>query len=562
MRVKSNRRRGVTILLGTVVLVLLVIAVVGLTRHIQASRVAAGAEGAAVGALAMDAAQSAIEEALAAIAVSANTKGTPLFEALRAERPVLRPLVIGAPVCAKALDSDPLTRELDLEGAGVRVSLLAIGAAGDTSMDRKATLELSATVRHASTGIVRRVRRKQGARVALLTAPRPFDQFTYITLDAAPLIDPGTNAALGKTLDWMRDLRDVVGPKVGGEARDLLDRINRAVQASGKQDVAALVGPFNADRLPAPPAFTTSVVDEYHYLPAGLVLFTKEPALADLALAYQAPGWQKRTAEVETNRTRFTAARATYDAALEKVKRVSDYQAAGFSISAVTPAFDAWKQALKDLGQALTALEEAQSAQLADHHAYTQRWGELAGAAREGFVKMGPVLSVDAFARRAEHTLRGPDAPEQLRKLLQKYASTGLQATVHLDTTTPLDVAQALSGRPFKGRLVLSTAGPVSLRDVSVADLASDLLVICAGGEMTVAGTVRAALIAHDGFVSTPDATLSGLLIQPEVTQPAGLHGRLVNDGRFYSAGTGSFHPAFAQVSLSPWADQTTVERE
>lgn len=573
MTLRYPDRRGAGLVLVIALVVLLMSSVVALSRKVHASRVSGTAQTATVGALALQAATAAVDEALVVLGERANKPGDLLYQHLRqADTPGPLALDLAVPITAQLLKSDALTAGFAI--GAVKATLAPRKRAGWASYEHEGRVRLVAECVHGPTGTLRRLVREHTLRVNLLGTPRPFDQATWMALRGELLIDRDANARIADAVETSSNVKNQLAPTFQAQIRETVRKMNEMLTAVGVtgalKDPEATAAPFGPEKFPAPPKVGRGVEDPFHYFPNEVILFSQADRVEDLAWLNLAPRADRLAADVARTRAASLEALQRYESARAAFESAAN-GASGSNVEPVIRAYGAWLGTVEPLGAALQAASQARTAQLANYQDYQEKIGEMTGTTRRKLLEQAVQLESDAMSRRATHRFGGPTANEDAVRFLARYTGpkatgSGLHAVVFVDNQGgrpfSLDALRGPDGRvTIRGKLTLACTGAVELKDVVLAN-GNGLCVIRAGGALTASGRVEASLIPCDELRADASLALSGNVILAAGFDPARLAGRLDRaNGRYASGVSGAFQGEYTQATVAPWALSSFVER-
>lgn len=570
----SASRRGTGIVLMVVLIVLVTGCLVMVARKAHASRVSNGAQTVIAGTLALEAADAALDEAFVTLGRRANTPGDALYAHLRAAAvPGAWQGTLPVPITLAHLRADPLLAGITI--ANVRAELLSRRQVGLAPADHEGRVRLTAEAVHGPTGTLRRVTREHTLRVNLLSTPRPFDQLTWAAVQGERLLDPAGNTRIAEAVESLTDLREKLAPNLREEVQKTVQKLDVLLRALGREEKAvdpdALAALFAADRFPAAPQVSADLRAPFHWLPREAVLCSKVAQVDDLAQLDLTPRADVAARDSAAAQAEADRSLSNYHAAHERMMaalRATSARKADVSVAMAATAV--WLTAVQRLAVALVGFEKARTDQLGVYRAYEDATIELGGAARTYMLDLARQLDADVLSMRATHRFTGRGAVDRAVAFIAGYtgpkADRGLHAVVFVDNRDDrplkLDALRREDGKVhLRGKLTLAVTGGVDLENVVLEDRGADLLVVRAGGRLTVRGRVEASLIACDEVLPAEGAALSGDLILAGAFDPRRLHGRLDRDERYVSGVAGAFRGELSQATLSPWALRTFVER-
>jgi len=578
----KTTRTGSGLVLTVVLFVLFVIALVSFARKVQSSRVSGTVQSSTMGTVASKIAASAIDEAVFLLGERLN--GEPedeLYRLVRQETvPKRRSFIQPTATVIRLLAADELTRGYVLVNKGVQVTFLERVQTSLAPWEHRGSVRFCAEVRHPATRIVRRLTRDYTLRLNLLSTPRPFDQFTWAVVEPMNLLDPKANERIDGVLESMRVIRDQVAPTVKSQVESTLKLMNSATQALDSKlgtshepyDVNRYTANFERDSFPVPPRFTAQVSDQHHYFDNRIVLFGKESVVPDLSILYLRPRADRANSKVEATRKEYETVLRQYE---EKSRRLNELAQSvknnPLLAIQLKIEFDGWLRTVEQLGTRLREVSNANSEQVKTYVDYTNMAGELTNRNQAFVTALANDLAVDRWKLRSSHRFEGPRAVEELNRFLDRYLRGPEQPKIHgvvyVDNgVTPLTFDSFRKGDGkvrIRGKLNLCATGSVHLTNVVLDDPKTDLFVVCAQGEVKVAGEVHASLVVRGGLIAAPDVKLSGNLVLVESNRPEQLRGRLENrDMRYFSGVSGGFKNEYTYASFGPWATQSSMERE
>lgn len=575
---RSRERRGVGVVLLVVMVIVMAACVITAARQVQASRVTGSAQTVEAGAMALQAANAALEEVLVTLGRQANDPDHALFKHLRqGQVPRGMEMTVPAPLTLAQLRADPMNATLTLTGGGVRVSLLERKRMGLTQTEHEGRVRLVCEAVHVPTGTLRRVTREHSLRVSHLSTPRPFDQFTWCVVNGERQLDPAANTRMAEAVEALTDLRTRRAPKLVDEVKDAVKKFNRMVDAlaGGKSDKhideAELASLFDPAKFAEPPVIGDSVTAGFHWFPSAVVMFSKTNSPVQLADLYLKPRADRAASDSEAAWTAATKTISAYEQATTKLHdAVRKSSARNVDISVMMRAFAEWLGTLRPLSDALERSSEARAAQLDLYKSYQESATELTDSARSALLQQATQLDTDAMSRRAVHRFEGAGSEQRALEFLGRYcgptSERSLHATVFVDNRGGrpfnLDSLRGSDGKVrIRGKVTLAVSGAVDLANIVLGDRTTDLFVVYAGGVLAARERVEASLIAADEFRPT-DLVLSGNLVLAGAFDPARLAGVLDRDGGRYASGAGrSLVGVYTQAALSPWALKSFVER-
>lgn len=138
-------------------------------------------------------------------------------------------------------------------------------------------------------------------------------------------------------------------------------------------------------------------------------------------------------------------------------------------------------------------------------------------------------LSVSAMERRAQIVV---GSPAELAQLFQSRLANGGSLSGVIRVVSPQPVRFACTA--FRGRCLVSCAGPVVVGDVRVEDATRDRLTIASDAQVLVTGhDVQADVIALEDLVMGTVATVHGSVVSGRFPHASGLTGRDLGRCRF-----------------------------
>lgn len=577
----GRSRRGLGIVLGVVMLVLLIGALVGIARKVQASRVVNTAMVASVGALALETAASALEEALVKLGERANTPGDDVYEYLRTEGlPAPRTFSIEVPFTRAQLAADPLTKTVEVESGGVSVEFLQRVQLGTASYEHTGRVRLTAAAAHDAAGIRRELVREYDLKVNLLSTPKVFDQLSWTILQPEPFLDPEGNPRIDRTVEAMKTLRDTTAPGLETQIRDLLTRVNEKLQEINSSqggsyemyDIESLVRPFNRDGLPQPPTFTTDPNAEYHYFTNEPLLYSQELVTSDLGRINLRPVADQRMAAVDRALSTYQEDIARYNRVKAELDQLANQQPLSRELGErVDAKFEQYLEEVRKVGERTQEVATELQGMITLYHDYMRDFPSFVPEHRTEVLKFAPQLDAAYYTRTAQHIFRGPDSVDRCIAFLRRYLGPAsspdekLHASIYIENESPLDfdrLRTAAGTLVIKGKLLIAASGDVNLHDIKVGDESTDLFVVVAGGKLKARGAVHGSLIANSVELDS-DLALRGNLMIRGVTDPAALRGRLDNSGfRYFSGVQNAFKGAYVHAALAPYPVASTVERK
>jgi hypothetical protein len=380
-------------------------------------------------------------------------------------------------------------------------------------------------------------------------------------------LDPAANGRIDNAVNTMNAIR-ADAPNIEKSIRDFLERYNGELTGGAQPvNVERYAGPFKVDNFqPLPRTFTNSVRDPCHHFPDQLVIFGTDSTVDDLSVLYLRPRADAQSAQVESLRGGYSGLCAQFQQQAQTINSLAPSLLANPSNPSggqqLEDVFHQWLSTAEELGRTAKTFYSALNDLLTVYVTYTDLCGELGGQPRMDLIGQAGNLSLGEWKARAHHQFKDSDSA---MRFLEGYwkAQNGPAEPVHtvlyVDNPQPLN----LSGKQVYGKIVIVSTGAVKLSDVKLADQGRDVLVVCAGGPLTVSGHVEASLIAHKGISCAADTQLIGNLILLKVSDPRALKGRLQNpDKHYYSGITGSFKGAYTHVLFAPWSADSNVSRK
>lgn len=599
-------RRGMGSLLAAVVLFFIICFGVGISRHIMSTQVRNNAQSTSVGSLAQEVCRSALEEAGANLEAQMNDPSQTVFKNVRAETGIIPAtrMDMDVPRTIERLKGpgNELLSGFAIEGGKVNVELVNVRRFSSTAYENVGTFRMLVSVKHGPTGVRREIRVERSYKLALLTVPRPYDQFTVSIRYPLPLYGETANLYI---LDALR----IMEPLAAGDRERLVERITTVLEyvnaqiqrgndALGRQDLRAeaqanqlqipdpgekynieeFVNPLQSAVLLVPPPFAEDVTAPWHYFPNdrdGLILATKVPRIilggdkTPAPIAFEIAGQPGSVMEVVprgADRAR-TLAFLNLKPRLDIIaRRIRDLQ----------PKHEQQYDQIWKLMQELVDLCAKDPASVDEYRARLARSDQIKVALRRLVPSEATTMNdlsqacalllaevrkyTDFFIESVE------DRVEWLHNFLthfnieewDKRATYRFEgATAAKDFIAFLDLYKKqnravngvavvknpgetlkLENRVIHGKLVVVATGDVTLINVRYREPKVDLLTVQSLGTLTVRGEVHAALVAKGDFRPAQDTRIHGMLMLEQVLNPDLLTGSLENVER----GTDNVH--------------------
>lgn len=582
VRSRCGRRAGFGTVLGLVLFLLLSLGVIGLGHAFFSSFVSDQAQTAHMGDLALELAGDAVTAAHWTLCAKANTpEGGLLYEGFRGPLAPFVASLRGAdlPGLADEFRSRP---GFELVSDAVDVELLWQARASvrhPTEYDRLGAVRLSAAVRYAPLGVVRRLRQTYDLKVSLTTTPRPFDAYTFFVGDPKALVnsfavDDDANKSLQRAVGRPAEVRRAAEEQKRGYEK-VLAELQRS-QAPEAAQLEALVGDALAalDEMLAqwPPVVTLTPpgagaagggdqVREFPRVPWAAASTAPRIELATLNLPAKGRSRMARLQELEA---RFQQAADACEALIQRVK-----SGAYGDLGRLPELQRAWCAA------ALALAQEYRAQLMEDYKPFQDLVTELTGPALE---RLQPALAAldpkDLLVRScavvaARDVLGLGDArplPAKLAGLLDRRPLFSGMLYVHNPGQ------ELVVERTFRGRAVLVVPGDVTVRRARVEQATRDTLTLACFGRLAVEGFAQCSLVTAGRLQMEDRVTVTGNLVALRLdfgglAPERVLAGTLVRDPRLVSGppeadGTHATVGAdFEHVALGPEPVFVEVER-
>lgn len=521
LRRPASRRAGLGAPLVTVLVVIIILTLLGISLSFRGRSVTATVRRGILRDGANHLAASAAAEAIHWLRREANREGSPAFEFFRAEEPASLELALtDLPFTAQALEAEGRYR---LEG-GVHIRNLRRTPAsrkegGGESFEYLGVLRVEArTV--GPRGIEGLDQADYGYRVVLTAAPRPFDLPTFMLLDAEELLSRDAyrghaNAALqacytrldvfmGAFLEFQsafarlaEQLRDAGGNAAAQQVAEEL------AQAFG-EGLARPTWKARSWILRGPEAPTHLNPDELHLFAPEVLVYSlsEEIDLGKLHL----PARVGETARfLERDEPEL-------EALAGQLRPVLEGNAAGMDPAEVRRRFMTYRD------RVLAHVEKIDE-MFSVYKEFQDELVEVWGGARAEILQQAGKLDWEDQVWKTPRIFRGPQGRSRAAEYLAGKPRGMVVLEAAEDAAEPLEVDLA----DFRGRLVLASNGPLVLRRVSVGDPSQDAVVVLAHGSLSVRGPVQAGLVSLGGAYSGAGESTQGALVLASLPGGAGL---------------------------------------
>ncbi|MBI2943351.1 MAG: hypothetical protein HYY25_04050 [Candidatus Wallbacteria bacterium] len=525
-------RRGIGALPVIVMALLMVLAFVGLAQRQFGSQVANQTYRLAMGRLAEQLADSAVEEALHVVRTHANDPGHPIFMELRGE--VYPDQTAEVPLTVRAPHAERLAREAPFRGFSLedvradivwqaQFSHLPYEKFGIVRCRARAGIRLGLAEK-----VARTVETGVDLKVVLASTPRPFDQTTVYIQDGTSLGTARSNRRMEEALKSLEAF--------GAERTELTRRLEaRKAQVAPAGSATALLVEYGQVDLPSLGPLVHRMDED------RLVLFRVQDRveLKELDLGSAVARYE---ADLERVDRKLASERQSLEAAFDDAARHRDYLAALREAASKRTRFLQW----------LLGFQNATS--------------EFGGDSYERLAEFHYKLELVEWKRKAFHHIKeapGASAKAQLEALMARLGRLNGVVWVENPTET-LELDGRLS--ELKGLLILVTSGAVRLSGTNRGAGPNDLLTVVAFGRMSVDGDVRASLVPRAGVVVPPSATIHGNLVLRDAADATALQGAVKRDPRYYSGRTtaedaSGAYPDYYLCGLGPRPVYREVER-
>ncbi|MBI3894098.1 MAG: hypothetical protein HY303_21475 [Candidatus Wallbacteria bacterium] len=497
-------RAGVGALPVIVMTLLMVLAFVGFSQRYFGSQVSSQTFRLAMGRLAEQLADSAVEEALHDVRSHVNDPSDPLFQEIRLE--VYAGVTGEVPLTIKTPFVERIAREAPYRGfflEDVRAdviwqaqfSKLPYEKFGVVRCRARAGIRLGLTEK-----VQRTVETGVDFKIVLASTPRPFDQTTVYIEDGTSL---GTSRANRRMEEALRTLEALASEKADVSRR--LEARKAEVSPGGSGE--ALLADYSSLDIPALRPTLHRMEEE------NLVVFRVQDQV-DLKELDMAGAVVRFESDLESVDRRLSSARTALDAAFTDATRHREYLAA-----------------LKDAAGKRTRFLQW----LVGYQSATSEWG---GEAWSRLAEFHYKLEQVEWKRKAFHFIRegqGGSARAQLEALAARLGR--LNGVVFVENPgETLELEGKLA--ELRGMLVLVTTGAVRLSGAGRNGGPTDFLTIVSYGRMSVDGEVHASLIPRGGVLVPASATVKGNLILHDAQDPSALQGIVKHDARYFSGRT------------------------
>jgi hypothetical protein len=507
---KSDTRNasGTVMTLPLAALITSLLLPVMVARHVQGSATRNGIGRACRAGVLMDVARSAVAESWWRLERSAGDAADPLFVTFRETSNDRRQLSIRPELLLESLKGDPGMAGIEVVGGHVQIAIEALAPVSANPREGVGEVKMEVTVRHRVSGQVRTLRESRELRRTLLGVPVPFDGHSLTVLDAGGLVGEQANGWMQTSVDALTDL-------------------SRQIQAAGGQlKLPDSLGGFKS----APDPLHDDLARTIHRFPARLAL-RRTDDVADLS-------------------------RLNLHAAL-KDKRT---QIEALGPPPQMPSGSPSEAEIKRLTEEATRHATAHQNLLTDARWWQDANEEIGGGEAETLVAQGGQLAAAEWRKRATFHFEGAGAAADFGQMLAGYGAEDrpVSGVAFVDNgSAPLK----LSRLAIRGRLIVIATGEVEIEDVKVADRATDMLVVQAGGRLSVSGRVEGALIACGGIQLATDAVIKGALVMDRVRLGDTFAGKLESDvTRIESRVNGQDRPEMFWIAFAPWASAREVE--
>ena len=503
MRQSSGmRHRGIGVFFVVIVTLVVLVAFIGVFQMGFSRQVVDQVTRASLGEICLVIAESATNEAIHQIRQRVNKPDDRLFMQFRQE--VLAnqdgtiPLEIELKEIYKLLDSNHYRRfYLDEVKAEVlyqkQFSKVPYEKYGIIAVTVKAGTNLSLTDK-----VTRTVQTGYEFKIALVSAPRPFDQVTLMVTEANSLV----RDANYRVQESIRDLESAAS-----ERDELVSLLVAEKDSITSFDANKAIADLKNIKIPS----KESVADNVHEFLEPLTVFTVRETvdLTQLDLPQRLDDATRAVADLADD----------YRRARDRLERNID------SESANTNYHSTLSQWVEVHQERISAVEDFQDF-----------FTEYSGAARNDLSQFYFKLDEMEWRRKAFYTIRGAegDVNKQLDELRQKLVPiNGVVFIENPKQTLNLEGNKS----QFNGNVIIVASGNVNIGG-TYSSGGSDLLTVVSYGTIAVDGHCRASIIANKRASVNSMAQITGNLVLQEVRDFSALRGKVIKDPRLYSGRT------------------------
>ena len=570
-------RRGTGLILFVIALFLVIATPICIARHVQASQSRNAVQWAAFGGIALDLGRSALTEALSELTRCANDRTDPLFSALRSKKEQIQTIQIPPRQIMKMVAGDPSLAGFEVAGGLVDAVVVSREPLSRLSYEARVVWSLAVKIVHRATGLVRTVVEERPMRIALLSVPRPYDQFTVLVLKAGNLVGSDLNTWLSGSAAALDTLSQKDKPETVKRLSEVVSFVNERIEAAndersaGESKISAFnpvdyVSMIQETQIPDAPKIGNLVTDPLHKIPSSYSVATTVDRVDDLSQLYLLPRLKSSRESLALAESEYQREKGRFDDLARRIGGLAGRTAqSNGEKDALRTNAKAMQSELKALLPRLRSkmetLAKSHSGLLQQVRSYEDSWIETGGEASDWLVGFQYKLDPQEWAKRSFMRFEGQGATSRFLAFLDRYQkespSRPVNGVVFVDNPgEPLRI----EGRTIHGKLTVIATGAVDLRDVRLADRSNDLMVVQCEDTLKVGGRVESALIPRGAFLPESGVELMGPLVLVEVKEPDRLSGSVSSDqGRYYTGVAGAEKPEYLYAAFSPWALTTNV---